>query len=85
MLIARDASPAPELNMRQRLAVVALDVAMVAEVTLAVYLASRSADDFTAAFLKIFFAMLLPTLALALFAIRRLRDKDEASPGRVSA
>ncbi len=67
-----DATAKPELTTRQRLAVIALDVALVAEVTLSVYLASRDPDAFTPVFLKSFFAMCLPTVAAAIVVIRRL-------------
>jgi hypothetical protein len=75
MLFERSSSPAPELNSRQRWAVVCMDVAMLAEVTLSVYLASRQPDDFTPIFMKVFFSMLIPTIAAGIFAIRRLRDR----------
>ena len=87
MLFARDASPAPELNARQRWAVVALDVAMVAELTVAVYAASRCPDDFTPVFMKVFFSLLIPTLIAGFWGIRRLRDRagDVGTSGRAAA
>ena len=75
MLFEHSSSPAPELNSRQRWAVVCMDVAMLAEVTLSVYLASRQPDEFTPIFMKVFFSMLIPTIAAGNFAIRRLRDR----------
>ena len=75
MLFERSSSPAPELNSRQRWAVVCMDVAMLAEVTLSVYLASRQPDEFTPIFMKVFFSMLIPTIAAGIFAIRRFRDR----------
>lgn len=68
-------TPGPELNGRQRLAVILMDVAMLAEVTLSVYLASKQPDDFTPVFMKVFFSMLIPTIAAGIFAIRRFRDR----------
>ncbi len=75
MLFDRSASPAPELNSRQRLAVILMDVAVLAEVTLSVYMASKYPDDFTPVFMKAFFSMCIPTLIAGIYAIRRLRDR----------
>ena len=85
MLFDRSASPAPELNSRQRLAVIAMDVAVLAEVTVSVYMASTSAEDFTAAFVKVFFAMCIPTVAAGVFAIRRFRDRQPETATGVGA
>lgn len=77
MLFDRSASPAPELNSRQRLAVILMDVAVLAEVTVSVYMASKSVDeDFTTVFMKAFFSMCIPTLAAGIYAIRRFRDRN---------
>ena len=81
MIFERSSSPAPELNARQRWAVVAMDVAMLAEVTLSVYLASKQPDEFTPVFMKVFFSMLIPTLAAGIFAIRRFRDRSAPDAG----
>jgi len=66
----------PEMTLRQRLALVALDVALLAEVTLSVYLASREPDAFTPVFMKSFFGLALPTLVAGIVAIRRLGRAD---------
>lgn len=79
MLFERSSSPAPELNSRQRLAVILMDVAMLAEVTVSVYLASKQPDEFTPVFMKVFFSMLIPTLVAGIFAIRRLRNRAPAA------
>lgn len=81
MLFDRSATPAPKLNTRQRLAVICLDVAMLAEVTLSVYMASKNPDQFTPVFMKAFFSMLIPTVAAGIFAIRRLRDRADDGAG----
>ena len=81
MIFERSSSPAPELNARQRWAVVAMDVAMLAEVTVSVYLASQQPDEFTPVFMKVFFSMLIPTLAAGIFAIRRFRDRNAPDAG----
>jgi len=79
MLFDRSAAPAPELNRRQRLAVILMDVAVLAEVTVSVYTASKFPEDFTPMFMKVFFSLCLPTLAAGIIAIRRLRDRDRPS------
>ena len=76
-----DESRAPELNSRQRTAVILMDVAVLAEVTLSVYLASKQPDEFTPVFMKAFFSMFLPTLALGIYAIRRYRDRPAPDAG----
>ena len=81
MLFERSSTPAPELNSRQRWSVVAMDVAMLAEVTISVYLASKQPDEFTPVFMKVFFSMLIPTLAAGIFAIRRFRDRSAPDAG----
>jgi hypothetical protein len=67
-----ETAPKPEMTTRQRLALVALDVALLAEVTLSVYLASHNPDTFTPVFMKAFFGLALPTLVAGIVAIRRL-------------
>jgi hypothetical protein len=79
MLFERTASPAPELNRRQRLAVICLDVALLAEVTVSVYMASKSSEDFTSIFMKVFFSMFIPTLVAGIYAIRRFRDPSDGA------
>ena len=76
-----DESRAPELNSRQRTAVILMDLAILAEVTLSVYLASKQPDEFTPVFMKAFFSMFLPTLALGIYAIRRYRDRPAPDAG----
>lgn len=72
-----DPSRAPELNSRQRLAVILLDVALLAEITLSVYIASRQPDEFTPVFMKVFFTMFIPTITAGIVAIRRCRNRPQ--------
>lgn len=85
LLFDHSASPAPELNSRQRLAVILMDVAVLAEVTLSMYLASRNPDDYTVVFMKAFFAMCIPTVIAGICAIRRLRDRVADVPDKAPA
>jgi hypothetical protein len=57
---------------RRLLAVAAIDCAMLAELAAAVYFANRHAAEFTPVFLKVFFGMLIPTLAAGGMALRRM-------------
>lgn len=58
---------------RQWLLVIVMDMAVLAELCVAMYLAVASAEDFTATFMKAFFGMLIPTLVIGVLAKRRLR------------
>jgi hypothetical protein len=77
ILFEHTSTPAPELNGRQRLAVIIMDVALLAEVTFSVYMASRLPDDFTAVFMKVFFSMFIPTIVAGIYAIRRFRNRSD--------
>ncbi|MFO7710125.1 MAG: hypothetical protein R6V84_18300 [Desulfobacterales bacterium] len=58
---------------RQWLLAVAINVLMLAELCIAMYLASANPDTFTTTFIKAFFGMLIPTLIAGRFLRRRLR------------
>jgi hypothetical protein len=62
-----------ENSPRQWLLVIVMDVLVLAEICVAMYLAVASAEDFTATFIKAFFGMLIPTLVVGALAKRRLR------------
>jgi len=57
---------------RQWLLVIVMDVLVLGELCVAMYLAVASAEDFTATFIKAFFGMLIPTLVIGALAKRRL-------------
>jgi hypothetical protein len=54
--------------------VIAMNVAVLAELCIAMYLASSGTEDFTATFIKAFFGMLIPTLVIGILGKRRLRS-----------
>jgi len=66
-----------EMNLSQKLAVLAMDLLMLAEVGIAMYLATRNPETLTPVFLKTFMLMLLPTLAAGYLAVRKLRSPTE--------
>jgi hypothetical protein len=61
-----------ENSPRQWMLVVVMDVLVLAELCVAMYLAVASPEDFTGTFIKAFFGMLIPTLGVGALAKRRL-------------
>jgi len=73
------------VNIRQRIALITVDIAILAELCVGMHFASLNPDDFTPAFCKTFFALFLPTLAAGIIGIRLLRDKNAAPAGNADA
>jgi hypothetical protein len=69
----------PTMNVRQKIAVVVLDIAVLAELFVAMYFASRSGDSYTLIFFKYFFSMLIPTLLIAWIVVKRLKTQEPES------
>ena len=67
----------PEMNTRNWLLVMVVDVLILVELAAAMYVASAHSDDFELMFMKSFFGMLIPTLVLAFLAKRMLRRAPE--------
>lgn len=61
--------------------VITVNLAVLAELCIAMYLASAAPDEFEPTFLKAFFGMLLPTLALGFIGKRCLRPSPVRSGG----
>jgi len=68
--------PARELTTRQKIAVITVDILILAEVCVAMYLANANPDVFTPTFMKSFFSMLVPTLIAGHVSVRLLRQKE---------
>jgi hypothetical protein len=66
-------TPAAGLNLSQKIVVAGMDLLMLVELAVAMYLAGRNPETLTPVFLKSFAGMLLPTLVAGLLAIRALR------------
>ena len=81
MSIFRDDNEAPRVNMngRQKLFILALDLAIITELCVAMAVASSHMDTFTPTFMKFFFAMFLPTLLAGFIGHRRLRNTTESA------
>ncbi len=62
-------------NPRHWILVIAMNVLVLSELCLSMYLAVSSTEDFTATFIKVFFGMLIPTLVIGALAKRRLRPQ----------
>lgn len=69
------ATTPPPMNWQQRLTIVLIDVLMLAELCVAMKLASEVPEAFTLTFFKTFFPMLLPTLAGGYWIMRRMRSR----------
>jgi hypothetical protein len=82
MGIFRDDNEAPRINMngRQKIFILAIDFAILAELCIAISTASANMDTFTPTFMKVFFAMFLPTLLAGFIGHRRLRANTENAP-----
>ncbi|MDD5175341.1 MAG: hypothetical protein PHQ05_02810 [Sterolibacterium sp.] len=70
---------------RQWLLAVIINILVLAELCVAMYLAASSPEDFTATFIQTFFGMLIPTLVIGVLAKRKLRPENHATQQNVSA
>jgi hypothetical protein len=61
------------MNFRQKVAVAILDVLVIAELCVSMYIASQDPENLTPVFMKNFLSMVIPTLLLAWVIIKRLR------------
>jgi len=69
------------MNIKQKITVVAMDVMLVLELALCMYLGQRTGDDLTAFFIKTYLPALLATVAVARFFIRRWEAAPPDSTG----
>ncbi len=60
------------MNIQQKIAVGITDIAVLAELSVSLFLANKDLENFSSIFFKYFFTMLVPTLILAFVSIRRL-------------
>lgn len=61
------------MNTQQKIVIAILDVVMIVELCIGMYLASLDPENFTSAFCKSFFSMLIPTLVVARIMVKRFR------------
>jgi hypothetical protein len=79
-MIFQDDNDAPRIRMngRQKLFICMIDLGILAELCIGMAMASSVQPEiFTATFMKTFFAMFLPTLAIGIAGFRKLRDRAE--------
>jgi len=75
-----DDNDAPKIRMngRQKLFICAIDLCIIVELCIAMSKATSVTPElFTPTFMKLFFAMFLPTLVVAFAGFRKLRDRAE--------
>lgn len=63
------------MNLKQKITLAAVDIAILAELCIGMRAASLDQDNFTPAFFGAFFPLFLPTLIGGIALIRFLRDK----------
>ncbi len=64
------------MNFQQKIAVAVMDVLILAELCFAMYIAHNHPENFTPLFFKYFLGMLIPTLIVSRFVIKRLRTSE---------
>ena len=64
------------MNFQQKIAVVIMDVLILAELCFGMFMAHNNPESFTPVFFKSFLGMLIPTLIVARIVIKRLRTPE---------
>ncbi|MHC1742504.1 MAG: hypothetical protein AB9873_05670 [Syntrophobacteraceae bacterium] len=64
------------MNFRQKVVIGIMDVLMIAELCVSMYLANQDQANFTPVFLKSFVVMVVPTLIAARIAVKWLRTVE---------
>lgn len=67
------------MNLRQKIVVGVADIAVLAELSGSLYIANRDIENLSAVFFKYFFTMLIPTLILVFFLLKRLGSGESES------
>ena len=57
---------------------VIVNLLVLAELCVAMYMAANNPEEFTPVFFKVFFSLLVPTLILGIVSKRLIRSKDQA-------
>jgi hypothetical protein len=66
------------MNLHQKIVVIATDILLIIELCISMYLASKTTPELlSSVFMKSFFLMCIPTLAIAWLSVRRLRLQRE--------
>jgi hypothetical protein len=67
------------MNLAQKLTIVIMDLLLLIELCIGMYLANGQPDAFTLVFVRSFLMMCIPTLILAKVFVSRLRTKDSVA------
>jgi len=67
------------MNLAQKLTIVIMDLLLLIELCIGMYLANGQPDAFTLVFVRSFLMMCIPTLILAKVLVSRLRTKDSVA------
>ncbi len=69
------------MNLAQKLVIVIMDLLLLLELCISMYLANRQLDAFTLVFVRSFLIMCIPTLILSKILVGRFRSKGSAVEG----
>lgn len=64
------------MNIKQKIAIAAIDILILAELCISMYFAVKNPDNFTSVFFKVFLGMLIPTLIISRIIVKRLRSVE---------
>lgn len=69
------------MNPRQRIAQIIINILVIAELCISIYLANKDPENFTLLFFKYLFGMLIPTIILSIAVIRILKRDEHLKTG----
>jgi hypothetical protein len=69
-----------EMNFKQKLVVITIDVLLIIELCIAMYHANLSPDNFTPTFIKVFFSLFLPTIGTGIIILRKFKSNSPTQP-----
>lgn len=64
------------MNIHKTIVVIIMDILLLAELCVSMYVASKTPETLTPVFIKYFFSMCIPTLILAKICVRRLCSQE---------
>lgn len=64
------------MSIEQKIAVGITDLLILAELCISMYFSSKDPENFSSVFFRYFFSMLVPTLIIAWFYVRRLGSAE---------
>jgi hypothetical protein len=64
------------MNIRKAIIVLIMDILLITELCISIYVANKTPEMLTPVFMKYFFTMCIPTLILAKICVRRLCPQE---------